>query len=383
MYIASVPIGLAAYAYVAYPAILWLLARVTPRRKSEVERPLPLVTLVIPAFNEATQIRGAIEALLAQEYPRDRRQILVLSDASTDDTDAIVAEYADRGVELLRMRVRCGKTAAENASITAIRGDVVVNTDASIRLHPTATRHLIEAMADPSVGVASTQDVSVAGPGSSHTHAEKSYVGYEMWVRQLETRMGGIIGASGSGYAIRAGLHRIPVPEDLSRDFSAALTAHRHGLRAVSVPNAFAYVPRTQQYPHEYRRKVRTISRGIGTLFFNRDLLNPLKHGLFAWKLLSHKLCRWLVPLAAVPALLAVWVAALWLWPGTALLGGIAVAVLVGAWLAPATHGRMPLSMLAGPILANAAVVHAWWRFARRHHDHIWEPTRRSPVMDP
>src|SRR5262245_19597509 len=93
-----------------------------------------MVSIVVPAYNEEGQIRGAIESLLAQGYPADRRQILILSDASNDRTDEIVAEYLSEGVELLRMPVRGGKTAAENASIPHLRGEIVVNSDSSVRL---------------------------------------------------------------------------------------------------------------------------------------------------------------------------------------------------------------------------------------------------------
>src|SRR5262245_640595 len=118
-----------------------------------------MVSIVVPAYNEEAQIRGAIKALLAQDYPADRRQILILSDASHDRTDEIVAEHFSKGVELLRMPVRGGKTAAENASIPHLRGEIVINSDSSVRLHPTAVRRLVQAMADPHVGVASTRDV--------------------------------------------------------------------------------------------------------------------------------------------------------------------------------------------------------------------------------
>src|SRR6266567_4704288 len=118
------PIAVGLYAYVAYPLVLWLLARTKRYRASSsgsAPSSYPMVSIVIPAYNEEAQIRGAIEALLAQDYPAGRRQILVLSDASTDRTDDIVMEYASRGVELLRMAVRGGKTAAENASCRLLR----------------------------------------------------------------------------------------------------------------------------------------------------------------------------------------------------------------------------------------------------------------------
>src|SRR6185503_4738575 len=113
-----------------------------------------------------------------------------------DGTDDIVREYEAQGVELMRMPVRGGKTAAENASSPLLRGEIIVNTDASIRLHPSAVRRLVEAMADPTVGVASSRDVSISRDTSTANIAEAGYVGYEMRIRALETRAGGIVGAS-------------------------------------------------------------------------------------------------------------------------------------------------------------------------------------------
>ena len=373
----ALPVVIALYAYVAYPLLLRLVSE--PEAAHAPPRELPLVSIVVPAYNEERQIAGAIDALIAQDYPADRRQILILSDASSDRTDEIVQGYAAQGVELLRMPTRSGKTAAENASCKLLRGEIIVNTDASIRFHQSAVRHLVERMSDPAVGVVSGRDVSVAAMAKANT-AEAGYVGYEMWVRALETRAGGIVGASGSGYAIRAELHRVPVRDDLSRDFSSALTAHRHGYRAVSADDALCAVPRTASLRREYRRKVRTIARGMETLYFNRDLLDVTAHGLFAWKLLSHKVCRWAVPVAAVPAAIAIAVLA----PsnpialGLTILGLIGIAAVVAAFRWPEDrHLPRVIAMPAFAIIANLAVVHALYRFSGGHHDHIWEPTRR------
>src|SRR5207245_2850849 len=130
---------------------------------------------------------------------------------------------------------------------------------------------------------------------------EQTYVGYEMWVRGLETRVFGIVGASGCLYAIRKDLHMRSLPEALSRDFAAALAARECGLRAVSVPQALCFVPRSASLRQEYWRKLRTVTRGLTTLWYKRSLLNPARYGLFAWLLFSHKVCRCLTPLAPVP----------------------------------------------------------------------------------
>jgi cellulose synthase/poly-beta-1,6-N-acetylglucosamine synthase-like glycosyltransferase len=373
------PVLLGFYAYIVYP--LLLLARGGSPPHVEASGDTPFVTIIVPAYNEEAQIRGAIEALIAQDYPADRRQILILSDGSTDRTDDIVREYAPRGVELVRVPQRSGKTAAENFALRHVKGEIVINSDASIRLHPSAVRLLVARFADPRVGVASTRDVSVARLGESANTTEAGYVGYEMWVRALETRAGGIVGASGSGYAIRAQLHHIPVRDDLSRDFSAALTAQLHGYRAVSVYDAVCYVPRTSSLRAEYRRKVRTISRGMETLIFHRRLLEP-KHGLFAWKLLSHKISRWLVPITLIPCVIGLsMLARTHLWAAVLLGCGVTVGLIatLGAFWPQDRPMPRAISVLAFAAAANVAVVHAAWRVLHGHEDHLWEPTRRPP----
>jgi cellulose synthase/poly-beta-1,6-N-acetylglucosamine synthase-like glycosyltransferase len=340
-----------------------------------------MITIVVPAHNEERTIARTVEYLLAADYPAHRRQILVVSDASTDRTDAIVAGFRERGVDLLRLQERGGKTAAENAALSHVRGTIVVNTDASVRVHPQALRGLVEAFVDPTVGVASSRDVSAAEGDRQVTAGEAGYVGYEMWVRALETRVYGIVGASGSLYAIRSDLHQTLVPEALSRDFAAALIAREHGFRAVSVDEAICYVPRSVSLRGEYRRKVRTMTRGLETLWYKRRLMNPFRYGAFSWMLVSHKLARWLVPWALVLAVVAV--AALALEHGWAriAIATLAVAALVAGvpWLAP--DGRrlprvvtIPAYVMAGLV----AAMHAWINALRGELSPVWQPTSRT-----
>jgi len=381
----ALPVVLAVYSYVAYPAVLWFLAHGRPNTLVTDETDYqPSISIVVPAYNEETQIAGAIEALLAQDYPHDKMQILILSDASTDATDRIVSSYADRGVELMRMPKRSGKTAMENAACRLLRGDIIVNSDASIRLHPNTTRKLIEQLSDPSIGVASGRDVSVSVGRPQANATEARYVNYEMRLRALETQAGGIVGASGCCYAIRADLHRLPIPPDLSRDFSAALTARAHGFRAVSVDDAIAFVPRTQTLRREYARKVRTIARGMETLLGVAHMLDPMRYGAFSWRLISHKVCRWLVPLAGVPALIGLlFLASTHLWARLALitlvvLGSVAA---FGALWPPSRPMPRLLSFISFGVAANVAVIHAVCRLVYAGDDKIWEPTRREAIV--
>lgn len=382
----ALPVALAVYTYVVYPGLLQLVALLRPRRPSQANDPAewPPVSVSLPAYNEDAVIGETLDAWMAVDYPRDRLQIVVASDASTDRTDEIVRSYADRGVELLRLDERTGKTAAENAAAAHLRAEIVINTDASVRVLPDSVKPLVRAFTDPTVGVASGRDASVGTEESVDNAGEGGYVGYEMWVRALETRTGGVIGASGCFYAIRRELHRVPLPGHLSRDFASALTAREHGYRAVSVDEAVCLVPRTASLRAEFQRKVRTMARGLETLWYKRRLLNPVRHGGFAWKLTSHKLCRWLVPIAAPLGLLGLALLSARSTLATVLLVGSLVALALGAaglaWPEDRPRPRL-LALGAYALAANLAALVGWTRALRGDQKHgIWEPTRRPGV---
>ena len=374
--------GVWIYAYAGYPFLLALSARTRRRRPVPVRPPadLPQLSISLPVFNGAATIGAALDALLACDYPADRRQVVVVSDGSTDATDEIVRGYAGRGVELVRVPVRGGKTAAEAFAASWLTGEIVVNTDAAVRVHPAALRALVAEFEDPSVGVASGRDVSVAAEARV-VAGESAYVGYEMWVRQLETRVDGIVGSSGSLYAIRAALHRHSLAPNLSRDFASAMIARQAGYRAVSVPGAVCFVPRGASLRKEYHRKVRTMARGLATLFAFRQLLTPRHHPWFTWMLWSHKVARWLTPAGAAAVVLGVGLMAGRSWWGGVGSVSVAVVVLLGVagWMWPA--GRPTPRILAAPayfVVTTVAGVMAWYRALGGGASATWEPTRRA-----
>jgi hypothetical protein len=204
-----------------------------------------------------------------------------------------------------------------------------------------------------------------------------------MWIRDLETAAGGIVGASGCYFASRTDLHREIVPEALSRDFAAPLVAQEHGYRAVSVPDAICYVPRSSSLRREYRRKVRTMSRGLQTLYYKRHLMNPLRHGRFAWMLISHKLIRWLVPwalLAGVIGAAIIPVHEAWARvPAAAVALLVALVALIG-WLRPEGWLPRPAAAASYVVWGTVAALHAWVSALRGNLTPTWEPTRRDAV---
>jgi cellulose synthase/poly-beta-1,6-N-acetylglucosamine synthase-like glycosyltransferase len=383
LWVLAAGFALAVYTYIGYPL---LVALVGSLRKPVQQPPLqewPRISITVPAYNEEREIGTTLDRLLEIDYPADRREIIVVSDASTDGTDEIVRGYADRGVMLVRMEQRSGKTAAENAAAAHLTGDIVVNTDASIRIARDSMYPLIAAFADPTVGVASGRDISVARGSVEGNSGESKYVGYEMMVRKLETRAGGIIGASGCLYAIRAHLHRTKLADGLSRDFASALIARLNGYRAVSVDEAICYVARTPVLRAEYRRKVRTMTRGMETLFAMRTLLNPLRYGRFAWMLWSHKICRWLLPWAMAASLVAIAVLAPQFVVARVLIAMFAAGAALGLAAFTIPEGKHIPPILATPayiISGNFAALQSAIRAAHGDRNAVWEPTRREPA---
>ncbi|MDX1577290.1 MAG: glycosyltransferase family 2 protein [Gemmatimonadota bacterium] len=386
----AVPVATFAAAYVIYPAVLWVLVRVAgdtgPPWPPGDPDPWPRVSLLVPVYNEAEVIRGKIENLLALDYPPDRRQVVVVSDASDDGTDEIVQKFADRGVELVRVTERGGKTAAQNAAVQHLDGDIVVNTDATTRLAPDALKALIRPFQNPGVGVASGRNVSVGRETGPVAVGESRYVGYEMWVRELETRLGGIVGASGAYYAIRGELFSSMYPGELSRDFGTVLLARKLGYAAVTVHDAVCRVPRSGSIRGEMRRKTRTMTRGLETLWHFRELMNPFRFGTFSLRLGLHKLGRWSTYLFYPLGLAALGWLALRVPVAAALFVPWVVVGIVGAvglvWPEEAPGLQRPVPRIVGLcgyfVAAGVAGAAAWYKALTGERNPIWEPTRRQ-----
>jgi cellulose synthase/poly-beta-1,6-N-acetylglucosamine synthase-like glycosyltransferase len=376
-------VALTSYAYAGYPMLLVLVRRWRRQPPVSTSRLVtwPRISITLPAYNAARTLRPVLDGLVRIDYPPELRQIVVVSDGSTDGTDALVAEYAHLGVELVRHTPRVGKTEVENFAMTALTGEIIVNTDASVALAPDAVWRLVAALADPGVGVSSGRDISVATVGGTAHGGEAAYVGYEMWIRDLETEVDAIVGASGCLYAVRAELHRRTLPGYLARDFSSALWARVNGLRAVSVRDAICFVPRAASMRVEFPRKIRTMTRGIETLFFHRSLLNPLGFGMFAWLLWSHKLIRWLVPWALTACAIAVVAlsgSSVWAASGAVALALCLVLAALG-WYWP-RRDRVPrvLSIAAYFVSGTLAGLAAWVQAIRGHRASLWDPTPRA-----
>lgn len=373
----TVSLVLVVYTYAGYPLVLWALTRLRSRdaRRQAI---YPAVSIIVAARNESDKIRRKIEHSLTLDYPKERLEILVASDASDDGTDDIVKEYAGRGVHLVRAPQRHGKEHVQGLALAVAGGDVIVFTDAATILEPDALKRLVENFADPSIGAVSSEDVVVDAAGNPT--GEGLYVRYEMWVRRLEGRFHSLVGLSGSCFAIRKELC-VSWPPALASDFMAALHAARAGYRSIADPSARGRFVAVGSAQAERRRKTRTFLRGITVLMTNLDLLNPFRHGRFAFQLGSHKLLRFVAPLLLLTALAVSGLsrgdstlqALFWLQAGF-----YGVGVASGA--VPSLQRHSVIRVAHFFTMVQWAMLMAWGKYALGQQQTTWEPSKRQEV---
>ena len=283
------------YVYAGYPLVLAVLSRVArPRGPVGEGTPDATVTIVISAFNEADCIAAKLDNTLQLDYPADLLDVLVVSDASDDGTDDIVRGYEDRGVRLLRMEERGGKTLGLNAAVAASNSDIVVFSDANAMYRQDAVRHLVANFADTAIG-AVIGESTYTPPETDSGRSESAYWDYEVWIKSMESRLGSVVGGDGAIYAVRRALYT-PMRADALSDFVNPLQVVRAGYRCVYEPAAISYEEAAEDFRKEYRRKVRIVNRAWRAMLSLREMLNPFRFGWFSIKLWSHKVLRWWVP---------------------------------------------------------------------------------------
>lgn len=362
------------YAYLGYPLALKILSffRQRPVKKGDIT---PLVSLIITAYNEEKRIRGKIENSLEQAYPKDRLEIIVASDCSSDETDDIVRSFQPHGIKLVRAAERKGKENAQKLAVSVAAGEILVFSDVATILNPDGVSNIVRNFSDPTVGCVSSIDKFIDSDGK--ISGEGAYVRYEMFLRSLESKVNTLVGLSGSFFAARKEVCKNWAP-DLQSDFNTLLNSVRHGLRGISDPDSIGYYKNIKDEKKEYDRKVRTVLRGISVFMKSLPLLNSFSYGLFSFQLISHKLCRWLVPFFMISAFLSNLILA-----GDLLLYQI-VFMLQSVFYLMALLGRTTnlfsrniLKLPSFFVVVNLSILNAWYLYIRGKRMVAWNPSQR------
>jgi cellulose synthase/poly-beta-1,6-N-acetylglucosamine synthase-like glycosyltransferase len=348
-----------AWTHLAYPAAAGIAARLRPRPVHRDEAAEPTVTVIVAAHNEEPVIERRLENLLALDYPAERLDIVVASDASDDRTNELVEAIAAREprVRLIDCE-RGGKVAAQNRAVRGTESDVVAFSDANATWAPDALRRLVANLADPDVAYVCGQLKLEAADGSNR---EGLYWRYEMWLREQESRLGSITGGNGSIYALNRADY-VEVDPRWGHDLSLPYRMAQEGRRAVYEPAAHAFEKPTPTNESEYRRKVRMFEH-CWEITLRGSMLRRLPAGYLV-EVLSHRVLRY----------------------GS----GVLHLVLLGTSLALVPEGVVYQIVLAGQLvllaaalagqsiaryytLVSWATVVALWNYLRRGVPATWE----------
>ena len=377
-YVFWASLGLVIYIYIGYPLVIDLLARLL-RRSHDRSVILPRVSILIAAYNEEQDIEATLRNKVAQDYPRDRLEVLVVSDESTDATDSIVEAFAataDVPVRLFRQYPRRGKTAGLNMLAGHATGEILVFSDANSLYSTDAVRKLVQNFADADVGYVTGKMVYTSPDGSLVGDGCSSYMKYENWLRERETRIGSVVGVDGGVDAMRSALYQ-KLSADQLPDFVQPLKVVEQGKRVIYEPGALLKEAALESAGHEYPMRVRVSLRAMWAMHDLRILFNPFRYGLYSFQFLSHKLLRYL---AFVPVILVFVSNLLLLGQGVVyqvlMAGQILFYLLAATGHILAGRAGSP-AVIALPYyftLLNVACLHAAWRYIRGEKQVIWKP---------
>jgi len=375
---------LCAYVYFGYPALLYALARLRPRPVAR--RPVrPTVSLILPVHNEEAVIEEKLRNCGGLDYPPERLEVLVVSDGSTDRTEAIVALHEKPALRLVR-RPRSGKAAALDEGVRQARGEILAFTDANAMLESQGLAAMVENFGDPEVGgVCGNKKLRSRAGADATEGGENLYWRYDKWQKALESAIGSIFAADGAFYAVRRELY-VPIADPAQADdIAVSARVVLQGRRLVFEPRAVAWEDAPVEGRREFQRKVRVTNHSVRALVgLGRGLVAS---GFYSLELLSHKLLRHLVPFFLIP----LFVSNALLAPHSPLftgLLGLQVLFYASALLGTALHGRRGgegiTRILAVPYyfcLVNAAAFLGVLSIVRGERVSAWAP--RSGLRAP
>ncbi len=289
-------IGLLVYAHVGYPLLLWALTWFSREPAVPLAAEVPRVSLIVAAYDEEAVIAARIANALALDYPRGRLELIVASDGSTDAT---VERAREAGADVVLDLPRGGKVRAQDAGAERAGAELLAFSDANASWDRQALRRLVAPFADPRVGYVCGQVAFTLDGGSNQ---EGLYWRYEMALRELESRLGGVTGGNGAIYAVRREAY-YRVPPAGSHDLSFPFGMVKRGWRALYAPHALASEKMAPTIEGEWGRKRRMMSGAWG-IMLGEGMLSPRGYGpLYALQIASHRVLRYLTPFLHLVAL--------------------------------------------------------------------------------
>ena len=290
------------YTYLGYGVVVWVWARLHgPRRSVPAGQFEPEVTLVVPAYNEASILSDKVRNCLTLNYPSTKLHLLFITDGSTDNSAEVLAAFP--GVRHLHTPERAGKTVAENRAIRYVTTPYVIFTDCNTTLNPEAVRELVRHYADPKVGAVSGEK-RVLRDGSTAGAGEGLYWKYESFLKRCDSDIYSLMGAAGELVSFRTSLFKPLEKDTILDDFVQSMRIVEAGYQVVYEPAAYAQELPSASVTEEMERKTRIAAGGWQSMVRLRALLNPFAQPVVFFLYLSHRVLRWSVTPLALALLL-------------------------------------------------------------------------------
>lgn len=328
------------YTFLGYGILLYLLVRIRRlflgrRKESTKELPLPTLTLVVAAYNEADILEEKISNTLALNYPADKLQLLFITDGSTDDSPAIIANYSQ--IKGMFSPERRGKIHAIHRAMTEVHSEIVVFTDANTFLNADALELIARCYEDPKVGAVSGEK-RVQIDGGDAAANEGVYWKYESALKKWDSELYSVVGAAGELFSVRRSLYEPVTNDTILDDFMISMLIARQGYRIVYEPKAYAMELSSANVSEELKRKVRIAAGGIQSILRLKKLFNPFLNPVLSFQYISHRVLRWTV----TPFLMI-------------------ICLLVNAWIWSETEEVLYGVLLVGQSLFYASALVGWY----------------------
>lgn len=379
-----VSIFLIFYSYLVFPALLYLIARNKSREpEAATSNELPDISVLIAAFNEEEVIASKIDSILSGNYPSEKLEILVGSDASTDSTNEQLEklEKLHPGLRIFLFRERTGKPGVVNRLVEESHGEILIITDANVMLDKNALFEMVGNFKKPQIGLVDSQMINTRSKKDGISRQEKFYISREVRIKHNESLIWGtMMGPFGGCYAVRKSLFK-PVPDNfLVDDFYINMSVLRQGYHCISNINALVYEDVSNNLREEFRRKKRISAGNFQNLSEYRSLLFSGKPGV-AFCFFSHKVIRWFVPLLVIITLgISIVLGLEYLsFRILALLQILVLAIpLIDYLLRKIKIHSVPLRFISHFVMMNLALLAGFLKYMGGIRSNVWQPTKRN-----